>query len=128
LRALRRVELRRAVRPRGFTVTTTSPRKLISQLLAEDAELRDVVEDFVRVLPDRLAELRRAFEDLDWNQLTTFAHRLKGASGSYGYPEISEVAARMESAFRAQEAGNFGEWSQELDLLIRAAELGLAEH
>jgi len=108
-------------------VTTTSPRKLVSQLLVEDAELRDVVEDFVRVLPDRLAELRRAFEDLDWNQLTTFTHRLKGASGSYGYPEISDVAARMESAFRAQEAGNFGEWSQELDLLIRAAQLGLTE-
>ncbi len=109
-------------------MTTTSPRKLISQLLAEDAELRDVVEDFVRVLPDRLAELRQAFERLDWNQLTTLAHRLKGASGSYGYPEISEVAARMESAFRAQETGDFGEWSREMDQLIEAAQLGLAEN
>jgi hypothetical protein len=34
----------------------------------------------------------------------------------------------MESAFRAQETGDFGEWSREMDQLIEAAQLGLAEN
>ena len=108
-------------------MSISGQKKLVSQLLSEDEGLRDIVEEFVQVLPTRLDEMKQAFEALDWSQLTTLAHRLKGASGSYGYPDLSAVAAEMESAFRDQKADDFAQWTQELSELIAAAAAGLQE-
>lgn len=101
------------------------PARLISQLLLEEADLRDLVEEFVSELPRRLSELRQAFERLDWSRLISLAHQLKGAAGSYGYPDISAVAAAMESAFRTHHAECFGQWASELERLTAAASAGL---
>jgi histidine phosphotransfer protein HptB len=101
--------------------------KLVSQLLLEDGDLRDIVEDFVAGMDTRLRELQEAHERLDWEQLTTFAHRLKGAAGSYGYPDISRLCAEMEQRFRSHEAEDFRRWMAELGGLTAAAREGLSE-
>lgn len=101
--------------------------KLVSQLLLEDGDLRDIVEEFIAGLELRLREMEQAHDRLDWEQLTTFAHRLKGAAGSYGYPEISRVCAEMEQHFRAHEAHDFSRWLAELTGLMAAAREGLNE-
>jgi histidine phosphotransfer protein HptB len=103
------------------------PAMLISQLLLEDADLRDVVEEFVTGLHSRLEELRQAHERLDWDMLTMVAHRLKGAAGSYGYPEISQVCATMEHQFSRHHADDFGQFLRELQILTAAARAGLEQ-
>jgi len=100
---------------------------LVSQLLAEDADLRDIVEEFVDNLTERVEEMQQAFQKTDWEMLTTFAHRLKGAAGSYGYPDISKLCAEMEQRFRAHEAEAFTAWMAELNQLAGAAREGLTE-
>ena len=99
--------------------------RLISQLLLEDASLRDIVQEFVDGLGARLDELNQAHGKLDWEMLTTLAHRLKGAAGSYGYPDISSICADMEFNFRAHHAENFQECVQRLNDLVIAARAGL---
>jgi HPt (histidine-containing phosphotransfer) domain-containing protein len=99
--------------------------KLVSQLLIDDPELRDVVEEFVHGLPRRLAEMRAAYAQLDWELLRTLAHRLKGAGGSYGYPVLSQLAAEMERGFRSHCAGQFNTWASQLEQLSEAARAGL---
>jgi HPt (histidine-containing phosphotransfer) domain-containing protein len=101
--------------------------KLVSQLLLEDADLRDIVEEFVAGLTVRMDELRAAHQRMDWDELAMLAHRLKGAAGSYGYPDISQLCAEMELAFRAHQADSFATWLTELDDLLRAAREGLDE-
>lgn len=101
------------------------PNAIISQLLIEDADLRDIVEEFVNELDDRLSEIKEAYAQLDWANLETLAHRLKGAGGSYGYPDISTVAADMETAFRQQAADQFDNWMEQLKKLTNAAKNGL---
>ena len=101
------------------------PQRLVSGLLLEDPDLRDIVEQFVDGLADRIAELRRAYERLDWEQLTSLAHQLKGAGGSYGYPDLSELGAAMEQHFRAGSPGSFTYWLAELEQLTNAARAGL---
>ncbi len=101
------------------------PARLVSQLLVTDDSLRDLVQEFVGNLDRRLTELKQAYERLDWGQLTVLAHRLKGASGSYGYPDISQVCATMERNFTAHQADAFGRWIAELGELARAAREGL---
>ncbi|TWT45620.1 Hpt domain protein [Phycisphaerae bacterium RAS1] len=101
-------------------------RVLVSQLLAEDADMRDIVEEFVAGLDARVAELRAAYDRLDWDNLAMFAHRLKGAGGSYGYPDIGRIGAALEADFRVRRGDNFGAAIAELDELVRAARAGLS--
>ncbi len=101
------------------------PEKLISQLLIDAPDLRDVVEEFVHGLGERIEELRTAYAQLDWERLRTLAHRLKGAGGSYGYPALSQLAAQMECAFRAHCADQFNAWIRRLEELSAAARAGL---
>ncbi|MFO0838646.1 MAG: Hpt domain-containing protein [Phycisphaerae bacterium] len=99
--------------------------KLISQLLIDDPDMRDIVEEFVAGLPVRLDELRTAYAKLDWQSLTTYAHRIKGAAGSYGYPQISALGATMETHFKSQRADDFAKWAEQFSQFARAAKAGL---
>lgn len=101
------------------------PAALVSQLLTEDASLRGIVEEFVAGLAGRVTELRRAHERLDWELLATLAHRLKGAAGSYGYPDISHLCAEMEREFRAHQAAGFQAAIGRLAAFAEAARVGL---
>lgn len=99
--------------------------RLVSQLLTEDPGLRDIVQEFVDGLAVRLDELRLAHEKLDWESLTILAHRLKGAAGSYGYPQISTLCAKMEHDFSAHQDAKFTDWIADLGRLTTAARAGL---
>lgn len=99
--------------------------KLISAILVDDPDLREVVEEFVNGLNERVAELRNAHAQHDWSTLTIMAHRLKGAGGSYGYPQISALGAAMEQAFKAQDDSHYAAWLGELEELVQAARAGL---
>lgn len=98
---------------------------LVSQLLAAESDLRDLVEDFVGELPGRIEELRAAHRRLDWEQLRMLAHRLKGAAGSYGYPSLSALAAEMEAHFDARRDEALERQLRDLEALARAARAGL---
>ena len=101
--------------------------KLISQLLSEDPRLRDIVKEFVDNLASRVEEFRTAHEKLDWDTLVSLAHRLKGAAGSYGYPDISKLCAEMEHELRAHQAEQFAQWLASLASFATAARAGLGE-
>lgn len=103
-----------------------SASKLISELLVDDPDLREVVAEFVDGLDGRVRELQAAYEKLDWQMLGVLAHRLKGAGGSYGYPAMSTLGATMESAFKSQQPGEFKAWMEQLEQLVNAAKAGLA--
>lgn len=66
--------------------------------LASDPVLCEMVELFVEEMPERIARLREHFEAQDWDALRRFAHQLKGAAGSYGFPQLTGHAAQLEAA------------------------------
>jgi len=61
-----------------------------------DADMAELIELFVQEMPDRLTVLEQSLEQENWSELARFAHQLKGAGGSYGYPQLTPVAARLE--------------------------------
>lgn len=105
----------------------TGRRKLVSQLLLSDIGLRGTVEEFVKSLPRRLEELRQAYQLREWDRLTALAHRLKGAAGSYGYPDISRLCADLEPKLRARQADDFAAFLAKLVALTQAAQAGLTD-
>jgi CheY-like chemotaxis protein/HPt (histidine-containing phosphotransfer) domain-containing protein len=78
------------------------PTALVYSHLAADPDLRELVDLFVREMPDRINALEAQAKNRDWNELTRTARQIKGAAGSYGFGEITPYAARLEAA--AQEA------------------------
>lgn len=64
--------------------------------LCEDTDMAELVEMFVQEVPDRLAQLEQCLDQANWSELARFAHQLKGAGGSYGFPQLTPAAARLE--------------------------------
>jgi HPt (histidine-containing phosphotransfer) domain-containing protein len=64
--------------------------------LCNEDDLAELVELFVQEVPDRLAQLEQCLDQGNWSELARFAHQLKGAGGSYGFPQLTPVAARVE--------------------------------
>lgn len=107
------------------TIAVSVPAQLISELVVDDPDMRDLVEEFVDELPGRLDEMRTAARDLDFDQLQTLAHRLKGAGGSYGYPPLTQAAAQLEEQFRRHSIEQLDESLQLLDEIVTACQRGL---
>lgn len=69
---------------------------IVSSLLAEEPELADLVAGFVARLPALIEELAGAHDARDWTALKAKAHDLKAVGGGYGFPQVTEVAAKIE--------------------------------
>ena len=75
--------------------------------------------------PERIAELRAAFESRDANRLEAAAHALKGGSGFLGLPELSEACARLLDAGRRGEVPEDESDIESIEAV--ASELAVAE-
>lgn len=76
---------------------------LPSELVLEDASFADLVEEFLGEMPGRLAQIDGAMKASDFDGVRRCAHQLKGSGGGYGYPALTELAARIEQDALAQQ-------------------------
>lgn len=72
--------------------------------LLGDPIYREIVQQFVMDLPQRLAALEQAANAAVWDELIRLAHQLKGAGGGYGFDPITENARVLEAAAKAADA------------------------
>jgi signal transduction histidine kinase/DNA-binding response OmpR family regulator len=82
----------------GRAKTTAEP--LVSTF-GDDADMAEIVRQFVRGLQERSSAILRASRASDVETLTRLAHQLRGAAGGYGFPRITEAAAEVEDALIA---------------------------
>lgn len=61
-----------------------------------DQDMAELVELFVEEMGERIASLERLWSESEIENLRVIAHQLKGASGGYGFPSITEAAAELE--------------------------------
>jgi CheY-like chemotaxis protein/HPt (histidine-containing phosphotransfer) domain-containing protein len=57
---------------------------------------RPIIIDFVNAFQQRIETMQNLINAMDWDQLSVAMHQIKGAAATYGYPQVSEVAAQME--------------------------------
>lgn len=67
-----------------------------SSLLDEDPEFIDLVMKFINSLPGIVKKIRDAEARGDWPKLKFLMHDLKSVGGGYGYPQVGQLAARIE--------------------------------
>jgi PAS domain S-box-containing protein len=68
---------------------------------ADDVGMSQVIEEFVHVLPQRMAAMHEALRGSGYGDLQRLAHQLKGAGGGYGYPDLTQAACLLETAAKA---------------------------
>ncbi|PJI10063.1 MULTISPECIES: PAS domain-containing hybrid sensor histidine kinase/response regulator [Clostridium] len=69
----------------------------------EKKDAIEVLEEYVKCLPDLLKNINDALNNNDFNKLASLAHELKGSSGSFRINSIYELAIKLEKAAKNQE-------------------------
>lgn len=75
---------------------------IVSDLLAQQPDLRDLVTKFVAGLPHTVGLIQQDYASQNWLRLQHLVHDLKGIGTSMGYPILSELAAEIESLVKSQ--------------------------
>ncbi len=65
--------------------------------------MRKAVEGFINRLPARVVSLTNLVQTGEVEELRRLTHQLKGAGAGYGFPQITEIAARVESLIKSSE-------------------------
>lgn len=88
---------------------------------SQDEEYVILVQNFVTKLPDIMNSIEQAVEQLNWQELSALLHNLKGLGGSFGFPEITELAGPMyESIVEGQpNLSKFAELKQITDSITQ---------
>jgi CheY-like chemotaxis protein/HPt (histidine-containing phosphotransfer) domain-containing protein len=71
-------------------------RVLVSTLPTEIPEFREIVEQFVDGLEPMIEELHHAWQNRNFEELTSLAHRLKGTGGTVGFADFTAPAERLQ--------------------------------
>ena len=75
--------------------TTENELPVFSTLL-DEPDLAHLIEKFITYLPGNIESLIKAAQQQDWDTIKDVAHQLKGLGGGYGYPGITQLAAKLE--------------------------------
>ncbi|VAW57789.1 BarA sensory histidine kinase (= VarS = GacS) [hydrothermal vent metagenome] len=77
----------------------TQKKALEYQSNLEPPEIADgmqkLIQKFILSLPEKIKLLNTAYRSLDWGNLTTISHNLKGTGGSFGFHEITNIAEKI---------------------------------
>jgi HPt (histidine-containing phosphotransfer) domain-containing protein len=92
---------------------------VVSAKLSDDAEMNQLLLDFIDSLPVRVEDLVTACEGEDWATIETGAHKLRGSAGLYGFPELASLAEHMEALAKKRDGGVRGVASQATELCQR---------
>jgi HPt (histidine-containing phosphotransfer) domain-containing protein len=96
--------------------TTNAPKQVpLVSTFAGDADMADVLVQFVQGLPTRVAEMEQQLHAGDLETLRRTVHQLKGAGGGYGFDPITTQAALAEQQIKDGKA--IEQISQEVESL-----------
>lgn len=73
----------------------------VYSIFHDNAIYKPLIKEFTKNLPTRTSELEQAVESEDLESIKFFAHRIKGAAASYGYPKLTSLAADIEEKARS---------------------------
>ena len=108
-----------------MSTSTNVAEPLISEL-ADDPDMSDLVSEFAAELPKRAEAMASCVAAEDLATIRSLAHQLKGSAGGYGFPAITEAAAKVEQS--AKDNAEFvviTEQINELASLCRRARAGV---
>jgi signal transduction histidine kinase/CheY-like chemotaxis protein/HPt (histidine-containing phosphotransfer) domain-containing protein len=104
-----------------FTDATANGACVLLSTYRADEDMREIVRQFVRDLPERSSAILRAYQSSDLAALKRLAHQLAGAAGGYGFPRITEAAREVEQAVDDGDEASLPHGAETLAALCRRA-------
>jgi response regulator RpfG family c-di-GMP phosphodiesterase len=83
---------------------------------ADDPEMKDLVEEYIKRLPIEVAKLLSVLEEKDTEAVRRIAHQLKGSGGGYGFAKLTELAAVTDHSIK--KGADLDQVKGEIDALI----------
>ncbi len=77
-------------------VTMTEDDEVIVSEFADDPEMMEIVDEFLKGLEERANELETALAQNNYTKVASVAHTVKGAAGGYGYSTVGKLAGEIE--------------------------------
>lgn len=74
----------------------------ITSQYADDPEMAELIDGFIESLRETVGILRADLVKNELTHLGRIAHQLKGAGAGYGFPLITQLAARVEVRVNAK--------------------------
>lgn len=108
-------------------VTHIDAEPLPSQLRSKSKKFDLLIEEFVQSLPVSLAGIDDALQRHDWEALEMLFHQLKGLGGSYGYPTLTDLAAKARFHIINRDLGEVRKIATELCHLCARIRSGVVE-
>jgi signal transduction histidine kinase/DNA-binding response OmpR family regulator len=62
-----------------------------------DPEFLALVNQFKEELPQRISAIQEAAKTKNWVELKSLVHKLKGLGTSFGYPDLSDISAKIQT-------------------------------
>lgn len=75
----------------------------IRSSFCDDEDFRELIEMFVEGVEEKKVLLNQLSVSSQIEELKVFAHQLKGSSAGYGFEELSQIAADLEIACKAED-------------------------
>ncbi len=85
---------------------------------ADDFGVAELVPQYLDLCRHDLAMLHAALQRHDFEQIRVVGHNLKGSGGAYGFPGLSSIGARVESAASAADEAVLREGVTTLELFF----------
>ena len=81
---------------KGYPPIVLDIESAVHRLGGDHESYRELLSEFISLLPERFSELTSDFQSKEWTQLSLRAHNLKGLSASIGALELSRIAMELD--------------------------------
>ncbi|MEO2027737.1 MAG: ABC transporter substrate-binding protein [Fuerstiella sp.] len=92
-----------------------------------DSRFQPLLKKYIERLPEMLGQLQTAHRDDDVDSLLSVVHRLRGTAENYGFPQITAVADKCETALRTDHS-IAAHISESLELLSSLVDTAIETH
>lgn len=106
---------------------TTKQADIITSTLANQTRFQPLIIRFVDTLEGQIERMQHSLENELWNELGDLAHWLKGAGGTVGFNEFTDVAASLEQLSRGDVNTGHEKLIEQIKALFLAAKRGINE-
>ncbi len=88
-----------------------------SSLPMDDADFREIADEFINRLGQQLTEMHSAWEHKELTKVAQLAHWLKGSGGSAGFSDFTNPARQLEQAAKHEQLDDIAAGIRELQQL-----------
>ncbi|WP_413559517.1 Hpt domain-containing protein [Bdellovibrio sp. HCB209] len=88
-----------------------------------DADLQDLIPQFTENRKKDILALEDLISKNDLPAIAALTHKIKGAASSYGFMQLSEIAAQMEKLSKNNESAPLANLAQEMKAHFESIEI-----